>query len=319
MKNIMILHPEGGKFFGPTAALKVLASGFKFCEGPLWHPDGCLLFSDTEANKIFQVYMNGVMHVLVHQSGGPCITYTHLSDKIGSNGLAFDHLNNLIFCQHGNHSIAKIEGKNMIHLCCSYNGRSFNSPNDLALNAAGDIYFTDPPYGLKNQALNPAVFQPHSGVYLFKHNQVVLLATDLKYPNGICFSNDEKYLFVSSNHADENVILKYEVAPNGVLINKSVFASVSADGIKTDDNNNLFAATTEGVLILSPTGEKLALIGLPQMATNLTFGGTQKELLFITTPSSIYQVKLSVQKSDSPLDDTNEKPAKKIKPSAAVS
>lgn len=295
--------------------MKVLASGFKFCEGPAWHPDGYLLFSDTDANKIFQVYMNGVMHVLVHQSGGPCITYTHLSDKIGSNGLAFDQHKNLIFCQHGNHCIGKLEGKNLIQLCASYNGRSFNSPNDLVLNSAGDIYFTDPPYGLKNQVLNPAVFQPHSGIYMFKHNQVVLLATDLKYPNGICFSTDEKYLFVSSNHPDEKMILRYEVAPNGVLINKIIFAEVNADGIKTDDHNNLFAATMEGVMILSPEGEKLAVIKLPQMATNLCFGGADKELLFITTPSTVHQLKLTIQKRKSALEDKNEKPAKKINPS----
>lgn len=319
MKNVQIFRPEGKLFFGESAALKVLASGFRFTEGPVWHKEGYLLFSDIAANKIFQVYPNGVMHVLLQQSGGPCITLTHLSDMTGSNGLAIDNSGNIVFCQHGNHGIARLEGKNLIQLCTSYNGRPFNSPNDLVLNPAGDIYFTDPPYGLKEQVLNPEVFQPHSGVYVFKDNQVILLATDLNYPNGLCFSKDEKYLFVSSNHPDEKMLLKYEVDADGLLINKIVFAPVNADGIKMDDKGNLFAATTEGVLILSPEGEKLALISLPIMATNIAFGGLRKELLFITSPSTVYQISLAVQQHPTSVNNLNEKSAKKVNSSIAVS
>ncbi len=317
MKNVQILQAEGRNFFGPSAALKVLASGFRFADGPLWHPGGYLLFSDTAANKIFQVYLNGVMHVLVHQSGGPCITFTHLSDMTGSNGLALDKSNNVVFCQHGNHGIARLEEKNLTQLCTSFNGRPFNSPNDLTLNAAGDIYFTDPPYGLKDELLNPEVFQPQSGVYVFKNNQVVLLATDLNFPNGLCFSQDEKHLFVCSNHKDEKMILKYDVDNDGLLTNKTVFANINADGLKTDIHNNVFAATREGVIILSPNGNKLAQINLPQMATNVAFGGLKKELLFITTPSTIYQVSMALQ-TDAIQQNKDGKIAKKINPTIAV-
>jgi len=102
-------------------------------------------------------------------------------------------------------------------LCSSFNGKPFNSQNDIVIKSDGAIFFTDPSYGLCNQALNPAVFQHHRGVYRFFDNQLSLPGTDLKYPNGLCLSNDERYLFVSSNHPDEKIIYQYELSVYGEI------------------------------------------------------------------------------------------------------
>ncbi len=292
--EVKIYHPDGVALIEETAQLVELADGFKFAEGPLWHPDGYLLISDIPQNKIFRLYLNGVMHVPLYNSGGMYIVHTHLSDMIGSNGLALDRENNIILCQHGSHCIARIDRLNNItNLCCSYNGKPFNSPNDVIVKSDGAIFFTDPPYGLKDQKLNPAFFQPNGGVYRYFNNKISLLSADMDYANGLCFSKDERFLFVSSNHPDEKIIYKYELSAQNQILHKEIFAFINADGIKTDPFDNLFAATAEGIVILSPRGEKLALIMLPEMATNIAFGGENNSLLFITTPSKVYYIKMN--------------------------
>ncbi|HET6995517.1 MAG TPA: SMP-30/gluconolactonase/LRE family protein [Chitinophagaceae bacterium] len=297
--GIIIYQQQAGDLFRQKTSAKRLATGFQFAEGPLWHPGGYLLFSDVKANRIFQLFLSGVIHVLCERSGSQYVCGKYLSEMIGSNGLALDNDGNVVFCQHANHSIAKInKHKDVFKLCTSYNGRPFNSPNDLVVKSDGGIYFTDPPYGLKKEALKPDIFQPHAGVYRFQDNQVCLLSTDFNYPNGICFSIDERYLFVASNHPDEKMIMKYLVSSKGIVLSKQVFAPVNADGIKIDAFNNIYAATNKGVLILSPEGRELALIPLSEPATNLAFGGPDNNLLFITTYHSIYAVEMNMARHE---------------------
>jgi gluconolactonase len=297
--GIIIYQQQAGSLFRQKTSAKRLATGFQFAEGPLWHPGGYLLFSDVKANRIFQLFLSGVIHVLRERSGSQYVCGKYLSEMIGSNGLALDNEGDLVFCQHANHSIAKLnKHKDVFKLCTSYNARPFNSPNDLVIKSDGGIYFTDPPYGLQGEILKPEIFQPHAGIYQFQDNQVSLLSTDFNYPNGICFSADERYLFVSSNHPDEKMIMKYLLSSKGIVLSKQVFAPVNADGIKTDVFNNLYAATGKGVLILSPEGKELALIPLSEPATNLTFGGPDKNLLFITTYHSIYSVEMNMVMHD---------------------
>ncbi len=292
-KNIKIYHPDGINFFGEKSLLTELAAGFSFAEGSLWHPDGYLLLSDIPANCMYEVYPDGTTQVRLQQSGGKDLQYAQLSDMTGSNGLAMDKNRNIIFCQQGNHSIAKMDAaKNITQLCSSYNGRPFNSPNDVVVKSDGAVFFTDPPYGLKDQVLIPSLFQPHAGLYRFYNNQVTLLSKDLNFVNGLCFSKDEKYLFAGSNHPDEKILYRYTLSSFGEIIHKDIFAFINADGIKMDVHNNLYAATGEGVLILSPNGEKLALIQTPAMATNIALGGCNNSVLFITTPNKVYYVEM---------------------------
>ena len=290
-ESIILYRQDAAQLLDNNTLLKRISNGYQYAEGPLWHPKGYLLFSDVKANRIFQLCLSGVIHVLLQHSGSEYVCSKYMSEMIGSNGLALLENGDLAFCQHANHSIAKLDKtKNVIQLCTSYNGKPFNSPNDLAIKSNGGIYFTDPPYGLKREVLNPDIFQPYGGVYRFQDNAVSLLSTDLKYPKGICFSADEHFLFVSSNHPEEKVLNRYTLSPKGTILNKQVFAHINADGIKADHFDNIYAATDKGIVILSPEGNELALIALPEPATNLTFGGSDGNLLFITTHHSIYSV-----------------------------
>jgi len=300
MKETVIFYErKAADLFRQKPTLKRLATGFQFAEGPLWHPKGYLLFSDVKANRIFQLFLSGVIHVLCERSGSQYVCGKYLSEMIGSNGLALDIDGNVVFCQHANHAIAKMNNcKDVFKLCTSYNGKPFNSPNDLAVRSDGAIFFTDPPYGLKKEVLNPGIFQPHSGVYKFHNNEVCLLSADFNYPNGICFSHDERYFFVGSNHPEEKRIIKFMLSSKGAVMSKQIFAHINADGIKTDIFDNLYAATEKGILLISPEGKQLALIPLPEPATNVAFGGPDQNLLFITTYHSIYSIEMSMARHD---------------------
>jgi gluconolactonase len=273
--------------------IEKLAWGFTFTEGPLWHAAGYLLFTDIPANKIFKLSADGKVSVFLDNSGLTGDDTSMLSDMIGSNGMAQHRNGNIFFCQHGNHAIAQIDADNDVSVVTdTYNRRHFNSPNDLVIKKDGSIYFTDPPYGLKDQVLWPEEFQPLGGVYFYKHPKATLISTDFRFPNGICFSNDEKYLFVCSNHPAEPYVRKYEVGRDGKLYNPKVFIKENADGMKMDVKGNLYLATDKGILVVSPEGSRLALIPLPETPSNLAFGTGQRSL-FVTARKSVYLVELS--------------------------
>jgi gluconolactonase len=280
-----------GDIFSGLEAEKI-ASGFQFTEGPVWHPDGFLLFSDIPANKIYQLIPGKAATVYLDPSGFTGTDTSLLSDQPGSNGLAFDNEKQLIICQHGNHAIACLDKSNKINtLTDSYKGKPYNSPNDLVISANGSIYFSDPPYGLKEQILHPSVFQPHGGLYRYYKGEVNLLSTNLRYPNGVCFSPGEQFLYNGSNHPDEPVIWRFSLSKDGGIRNQSVLIEQNADGIKTDEEGRLFLATDDGVLIVSVSGEKLALIPLPETPANMAWGGQNNKELYVTARSSVYRIK----------------------------
>lgn len=271
-----------------------VASGFQFTEGPLWHPDGYLLFSDIPANKIYKLVPGHTPVVYLDNSGFSGTDSALLSDMIGSNGLAMDENRYLVFCQHGDHSIARLnDDHSILPVVTLYQDRPFNSPNDLTISSDGSIYFTDPPYGLKDQVLNPSRFQARAGLYRYHRGQLKLLSTDLRYPNGICFSPCEQFLYAGSNHPDEPFIWRYTLTPGGDIVHRFVLARQNADGIKTDPMGRLFLATDKGVMVLSAEGKKLALIPLPETPSNLTWGGRNGNDLFITARTSVYRISQS--------------------------
>lgn len=292
--EVKIFTDKAQAILPATVKMEKLAWGFTFTEGPLWHTQGYLLFSDIPANKIYKLSVDGRVNVFLDKSGGESPDTTTLSDMIGSNGIAQDnHNGNIFFCQHADHAIAKLNKDAEITVVTdTYNRKRFNSPNDLIVKKDGTIYFTDPPYGLKDQVLWPEKFQPLAGVYCYRKPRTLLVSTDFRFPNGLCLSKDEKYLFVGSNHPSEPYIRKYEIGADGRLQNGSVFLKQNADGIKMDDNGNLYLATDEGILIVSPEGERLALIPVPESPANLAFGGNDKNSLFITARTSVYMVQL---------------------------
>lgn len=291
--NIKNIIQYDSSYAKKLADLKIetLASGFQFTEGPVWHPEQHLLFSDIPANKIWQLTPDNETLVYLDQSGCNHDDASYLSEQIGSNGLAFDAEGCLLICQHGNHALAQLDKTGQLHfLVNEFEDRPLNSPNDLVLHSDGSIYFTDPPYGLKDQILHPSKFQSFAGVYQYRQDELLLLSDDLRYPNGVCFSPDEKYLYVSSNHPDEPYLWRYRLAGSGEIKDQTILIEQNADGITTDQQGNLWLCTDEGIMIVSSLGVRIALIPLPDSPANLTWGGTDNEKLFITARSNIYLI-----------------------------
>lgn len=271
--------------------IEELASGFQFTEGPVWHPEQNLLFSDIPANKIWQLSRDNETLVYLDNSGCTHDDTVDLHEQIGSNGLAFDTNGDLLICQHGNHAIARLDKKGQLHtVVATYNGKPLNSPNDIVVHSAGGIYFTDPPYGLKDQVLNPAKYQSFAGVYRYYDDELVLLRDHLRYPNGVCFSPNEDYLYVSTNHPDEPVLWRYRLSATGEIKDESVLIEQNADGITTDKTGNLWLSTDDGVMIVSSSGSKLALIPLPDSPANITWGGNNNSELLVTARSYIFKI-----------------------------
>ena len=265
------------------------ATGFAFTEGAAWHPDGFFLFSDTPSNKIYQLATNGDCTVYLDKSGLAGDATGDLSDQLGSNGIAIDQQHNIIICQHGNHAIAKLDSnKQRSILADKYNGAPFNSPNDCIVHSDGTIYFTDPPYGLKKQVLLPNKFQPLACIYQLTSAGISLVGDELQYPNGLLLSADEKYLLVGSNHRDDPGILRYQLTAGKAPRYDGVFMAQHADGMTSGQDSNLYLATDEGVLIVSPSAKKLALIPLPESPSNLCWGGKGQQTLLVTARTSVY-------------------------------
>jgi gluconolactonase len=287
----------------PGTKVDKLADGFSFTEGPVWHPDGFLLFSDPNTNTIYK-YNPADHNITVYIShSGYTGTDIGAYGQPGSNGLAIDKEGRLIVDQHGNRRVIRHEKKGPVTvLADSINGKRFNSPNDVIVKSDGSIYFTDPPYGL------PAFFNDsrkeldYSGVFMIKNGRVQVLSKDLGGPNGLAFSPDEKYLYVTNwdirdiHHT--KALWRYEVLPDGTLKNGKIFFDwnltedeEALDGMKVDKNGNLFVSAPGGVWILSDTGKLLGKIVTPERPANMAWGDDGKTL-YLTAHSSLYQLRV---------------------------
>ena len=162
---ITILDPAAGYVMNIECQIETLANDCQFTEGPVWNEDGFYLFSDTPANVIYKMTQKGNKEIYLTNSGTHNINDPDLKpDQIGSNALAYDASGYLLICQHGSHDIARYDGSVLTPIITSYNNKPFNSPNDLIIHNDRKIFFSDPPYGLKDTKLNPEKFQPLAGV-----------------------------------------------------------------------------------------------------------------------------------------------------------
>lgn len=291
------------KIIAPGTKLEKLATGFEFTEGPAWHPDGYLVYSDPNTNVIYAYKPeNRNVEVYRTKSGYAGINIGEYH-QAGSNGLTFDKEGRLIICQHGDRRVIRIEKKGPVTILADqYQGKKLNSPNDLVLRSDGTLFFTDPPYGLP-MAFNDARKEtPHSGVYAVVNGQVKLLTTDLKGPNGIAFSTDEKYLYVSNwditDIHNTKVIMRYEVGKDGSLTNGKVFFDMNRtdgddalDGLKVDTQGNVFCSGPDGIWIISAEGKYLGRIKTPEHAANMAWG-EDGHSMFITASSGLYKIRL---------------------------
>ncbi|MFO7446724.1 MAG: SMP-30/gluconolactonase/LRE family protein [Ignavibacteriaceae bacterium] len=266
--------PEG-------AVLEKIATGFKFVEGPVWNDSLGLLFSDIEGNTIYQ--WSPVDSIK---------PYLQPSDS--SNGLAYDNQGRLILTQMRLRRIARQETDGTLTpLVTNYNGKKFHCPNDLAVKSDGSIFFTDPDFNIPFPYNKELTFK---GIYrLSPSGTVTVLDTSFDKPNGICFSPDEKKLYV--NESPRGQIYEWDVVDDSTISNKKLLYQIPvngyADGMKTDPDGNIYCTGPTGIWIVSPSGELLDRIDVPESARNCNWGDADRKTLYITAGKSLYRIRLA--------------------------
>jgi gluconolactonase len=276
------LSPAFWKLVDRNAKLTTVAGGFGFTEGPMWDPAGFLYVSDETINKIFKVYPNSKKEDVIA-----------LGDPDGN---TFDRRHRLIDCASVLRAIIEVtpDGKYRI-LADHYEGKKFNSPNDVVVGPDGALYFTDPTLDLVEGEKQEIPFQ---GVYRLDEKGVVLLLTkDLTQPNGLAFSPDGKRFYVDDS--EQRNIRVYEVGSDGSLTNGRIFGDEPGakgdgvpDGIKVDRHGNLFVTGPKGIWVWSGGGNHIGPIVLPEQPANLTWGDSDHKTLYITATTSVYKLRM---------------------------
>lgn len=274
--------PSFDALVSKDARLEVIASGFEWTEGPVWVKDGnYLLFSDIPRNSVMRWEEGKGVSVHLKPAG-----YTGAVDygkEPGSNGLTLDSQGRLTSCEHGDRRISvltKNGGKRT--LADNYMGKRLNSPNDLTFKSNGDLYFTDPPYGLPNNFADTRRELDYCGVYrLSTDGKLTLLTRELTRPNGIAFSPDEKTLYVANSDPARAIWMAYPVKDDGTLGAGRVFYDVTSnvgkmpglpDGMKVDEKGNLFASGPGGIYVFSAAGTLLGRIETGEASANCAWG-----------------------------------------------
>jgi gluconolactonase len=279
------------------AVLERIAGGFEFTEGPVWTRDGALLFSSPNTNAIYRWTPAGTLDVFRPKSGytGVDIGRYH---QPGSNGLTFSPDGLLTICQHGNRRVLRVNphGDTTV-LADSYEGRRLNSPNDLVYRSDGTLFFTDPPFGLPNAFDDPAKELPFSGVFRARDGQVELVTDELEGPNGLAFSPDERWLYVGNWDFERTVVMRYDPDTG---VGEAFFDMTGApgddaiDGIKVDSAGNVYVCGPGGIWVISPEGEHLGTLRLPEAPHNLAWGDDDGRTLYVTAETSVYRIRLNV-------------------------
>jgi gluconolactonase len=278
-----------------------LAEGFEFTEGPIWVKPGYLLFSDPNANKIYKYTADGRLSVFKNNSGYSGKDIGKYLQP-GSNGLTLDPQGRLTINEHGNRRVIRVEqdGKLTV-LADRFEGKRLNSPNDLVYRSDGTLFFTDPPFGLPKFYDDPRKELPYSGVFALYKGQLKLVSTDLKGPNGIAFSPDEKFLYVGNWDPEKKIVMRYDVNPDATLSNGKVFFDMTSaagedatDGIKVDQQGNLYVSGPGGLLVISSAGKHLGTIVAPKHPHNLAWGGEDGKTLYMTAQGTLYRMPLNI-------------------------
>ena len=283
--------------------IEKLAEGFLFTEGPVWHPDGYLLFSDPNANVIYRWTPDGDLSVYRTKSGYRGLDIGEYGQP-GSNGLTLDpQQGRLTINEHGNRRVTRLARNGVLTvLADQYEGHRLNSPNDLVYRSDGTLYFTDPPFGLPKFFDDPRKEVPFSGVYaVTPQGAVRLVSRDLRGPNGLAFSPDEKYLYVDDWDVARKVIMRYQVQPDGTLVDGTVFFDLTRvpgdqafDGLKVDQQGNVYAAGPGGLLVIAPTGQQLGTIQFSEQPANFAWGDADRRTLYVTARTGLYRVFLNI-------------------------
>lgn len=300
--DIVRLDPRFDKLVPLNVEVERIVSGCKWVEGPVWNrKEGYLLFSDIPTNSVIKWQEGKGTRVFLKPSGYTGKA-TFEGPEPGSNGLAFDLEGRLVLAEHGDRRIARLErnGKPTT-LVDRFEGKRINSPNDLVFKSNGDLYFTDPPFGLPKSFDDPRKETPFQGVYRYsKDGKLTLLTKDIKAPNGIAFSPDEKTLYISNADPVNAVWMAYDVKADGtidagrVLFNATPWTKTKPgvpDGMKVDREGNIFGAGPGGIHVLSPDGRHLGSIETGVPTGNLAWGEDGSSL-FITSNTNVFRLKL---------------------------
>ncbi len=280
--------------------LEKLAEGFQFTEGPVWHPDGYLLFSDPNDNIIYRWTPQGELFIFRPKSGYTGFDIVEYGQP-GSNGLTLDREHRLTINEHGNRRVTRLEKNGVLTVLADrYQGKRLNSPNDLVYRSNGDLYVTDPPFGLPKFFDDRRKELPFSGVFRVRNGKVDMVARDLAGPNGIAFSPDESYLYVGDWDPKRKVVMRYPVKPDGTLGAGEVFFDMTAqpgedaiDGIKVDRLGNLYVSGPGGLWILSPEGKHLGTLRGPEHPHNLAWGDADGKTLYLAAQTGLYRMRMN--------------------------
>ncbi|MEM9326944.1 MAG: SMP-30/gluconolactonase/LRE family protein [Bacteroidota bacterium] len=304
-RRVEVLSEAGATLIDAATGIAVLSGGFTWSEGPVWVDEdgGYLLFSDIPPNKIYK--WDGDTSTYLQPSG-----YTGdvpRGGEPGSNGLALDAEGRLVLCQHGDRQIGRMEAPlhspepQFVALADNYEGQRFNSPNDLVFDSNGNLYFTDPPYGLVDRMEDPAKEIPFQGVYcLLTTGETVLLDSTVTRPNGIALSPDESKLYVAVSDPKHAAWYQYDISAPGSVTGKQLLYDATSevgqegkkglpDGMKMHPSGHLFATGPGGVFVFDPQGTVVARIFTGQATANCGFTSDYKTL-FMTADDYLMSV-----------------------------
>ncbi len=256
----------------------LVAEGFEFTEGPVWSPDGTLLFSDIPADTVYR----GDKTVFRKPSGQ-------------SNGLTLDLDGRLIACEHQTRRVTRTTPSGEITVLADrYEGKRLNSPNDVVVRSDGAVFFTDPPYGLPGGLDGPNAELDFCGVYMLTpEGLLTLLIADFEKPNGLAFSPDEQTLYIADT--DKKHIRAFDVAEDGLLSNGRVFCELpTPDGMKVDVTGNVWATAYDGVRIHAPSGKLLETVVFPAPPANCAFGDDDGRTLYVTARAGVYKIRTTI-------------------------
>jgi gluconolactonase len=305
------LDPALDRLIASDAKIETLGEGYDWTEGPVWVKNGgFLLFSDIPKNIVHRWKQGEGVRPYLQPSG-----YTGRESRggeTGSNGLILDPQGRLVLCQHGDRRMARMEAPldspkpQFTTLADRYEGKRFNSPNDAVFRSNGDLYFTDPAYGMEKQWEDPKREIPFAGVYRrTASGEVTLLTKDMTRPNGLAFSPDEKRLYIAQSDPSSAIWRVFDVKSDGTIENSRVLLDLTTmvkaktrpglpDGLKIDTEGNLFATGPGGVLVISPEGKHLGTILTGQATSNVAFGDDGRTL-YITADMFLMRVRLKAK------------------------
>ena len=286
---ISVLRDSGLSALIESEALEVIASpedGIEFTEGPLWLADGSLLFQDIKAEKSYKVAPDGTLSLLRSNTGA-------------ANGQTFDAMGRVVFCEQNGRRVSRMnpDGSDVETVAEHWEGKHLNSPNDIVARGDGLLYFTDPPYGVKEHQREI----PFQGVFaLDSLGEPRLVLDDFEKPNGLAFSPDESTLYVCDT--GKYHVRAFRVEKSGTVVEGSgrIFCTLDPsekggpDGMKVDGGGRVYVAVAQGVWVFEPDGRLLGILAIEQRPSNLAWGGPDGKTLAITAVDHVYKVRFKV-------------------------